>query len=135
MSTAVQPAHCSIRAHARRSSRWPIGVQRHRARSRQEFLLRISGPAKTQAPCSVCGVRLHAALRRSSPTIPASRRASAAPGWRHGWIAFHHAQAGKPTDDPVLLALTDAQRRYQIPSELLDSWPSAPRWTCPRATT
>src|SRR5438105_14527336 len=37
------------------------------------------------------------------------------------WLnAFHRAQAGQPTDDPVLLALTDAQRRHGIPPELLD---------------
>jgi len=37
------------------------------------------------------------------------------------WLdRFHLAQAGAPTDDPVLLALTDTQRRYQIPMEFLD---------------
>ena len=37
------------------------------------------------------------------------------------WLdALHHAQQGEPTDDPILLALTDAQRRYQIPGGLLD---------------
>jgi phytoene synthase len=37
------------------------------------------------------------------------------------WLdAFHRAEAGHPTDDPVLLALTDTQRRYKIPVELLD---------------
>ena len=37
------------------------------------------------------------------------------------WVdAFHAAQAGLPTDDPVLLALTDAQRRFHIPLGLLD---------------
>jgi phytoene synthase len=37
------------------------------------------------------------------------------------WLdALHHAFAGEPTDEPVLLALTNAQRRYQIPLELLD---------------
>jgi phytoene synthase len=37
------------------------------------------------------------------------------------WLnAFHRAQAGQPTDDPVLLALTDAQRRHNIPLDLLD---------------
>jgi len=37
------------------------------------------------------------------------------------WLdAVHNAQAGRPADDPVLLALTDAQRRFGIPSELLD---------------
>jgi phytoene synthase len=32
----------------------------------------------------------------------------------------HRAFAGQPTDDPVLMALTDAQRSYQIPIGLLD---------------
>jgi len=32
----------------------------------------------------------------------------------------HRAMAALPTDDPVLLALTDAQRNYQIPIGLLD---------------
>jgi 15-cis-phytoene synthase len=37
------------------------------------------------------------------------------------WLdALHRSSAGFPTDDPVLLALTDAQRRYNIPLELLD---------------
>ena len=37
------------------------------------------------------------------------------------WLdALHRAQQGEPTDDPILLALTDAQRRYQIPASLLD---------------
>jgi phytoene synthase len=37
------------------------------------------------------------------------------------WLdALHHAQQGTPTDDPILLALTDAQRRYTIPAGLLD---------------
>ena len=37
------------------------------------------------------------------------------------WLdALHRAQQGEPTDDPILLALTDAQRRYQIPGGLLD---------------
>ncbi len=34
--------------------------------------------------------------------------------------ALHRAQAGEPTDDAVLLALTDTQRRYDIPADLLD---------------
>lgn len=39
----------------------------------------------------------------------------------YAWLdAFHQAHAGKPTDDPVLLALADAQRRFSIPLGLLD---------------
>jgi phytoene synthase len=37
------------------------------------------------------------------------------------WLdALHRAQQGQPTDDPILLALTDAQRRFHIPAGLLD---------------
>jgi phytoene synthase len=37
------------------------------------------------------------------------------------WLdALHSAQQGHPSDDPILLALTDAQRRYTIPAGLLD---------------
>jgi phytoene synthase len=37
------------------------------------------------------------------------------------WLdAFHRAESGEPTDEPVLLALTDAQRRYSIRIGLLD---------------
>jgi phytoene synthase len=37
------------------------------------------------------------------------------------WLdRIHRALAAQPTDDPVLLALTDAQRTYQIPIGLLD---------------
>jgi phytoene synthase len=37
------------------------------------------------------------------------------------WLdALHHAQQGEPSDDPILLALTDTQRRFTIPAGLLD---------------
>ncbi|HEX3821631.1 MAG TPA: phytoene/squalene synthase family protein [Candidatus Sulfotelmatobacter sp.] len=37
------------------------------------------------------------------------------------WLdALHAAQQGHPTDDAILLALTDAQRRFGIPAGLLD---------------
>ncbi len=37
------------------------------------------------------------------------------------WLdRVHRALAAQPTDDPVLLALADAQRRYEIPIGLLD---------------
>jgi phytoene synthase len=34
--------------------------------------------------------------------------------------ALHRVIAGQPTDDPVLLAVGDTQRRYKVPIELLD---------------
>ena len=40
------------------------------------------------------------------------------------WLdAMHRAMEGRPTDDPVLLALADSQRRLKIPVDLLDQLP------------
>ena len=37
------------------------------------------------------------------------------------WLdSLHRVQQGQPSDDPILLALTDAQRRFTIPAGLLD---------------
>jgi phytoene synthase len=37
------------------------------------------------------------------------------------WLdSLHRVQQGQPSDDPILLALTDSQRRYTIPAGLLD---------------
>jgi phytoene synthase len=37
------------------------------------------------------------------------------------WMeAFHQVDSGKPTDDPVLLALSHAKQRYKIPVHLLE---------------
>jgi phytoene synthase len=73
--------------------------------------------AKRQALCAV-----YAYMRRCDDIaddfkIPALERRQRLDAWLD---AFHRAEAGHPTDDPVLLALTDTQRRYKIPVELLD---------------
>ena len=73
--------------------------------------------AKRQALCAV-----YAYMRRCDDiaddiNLPAYERRQRLDAWMD---AFHRAEAGHPTDDPVLLALTDTQRRYKIPVELLD---------------
>jgi 15-cis-phytoene synthase len=73
--------------------------------------------AKRQALCAV-----YAYMRRCDDiaddlTLPAYERRQRLDAWLD---AFHRSEAGHPTDDPVLLALTDTQRRYKIPLELLD---------------
>jgi len=72
---------------------------------------------KRQALCAV-----YAFMRRcddisDDPSLSASERRQELDAWVD---AFHAPQAGFATDDPVLIALTDAQRRFHIPLGLLD---------------
>ena len=50
-------------------------------------------------------------------SVPAPVRRQRLAAWLE---AVHDAQAGEPTDDPILLALIAAQRRFSIPAVLLD---------------
>jgi len=50
-------------------------------------------------------------------TLPVPERRQKLEAWLE---AVHRAQAGKPTDDPVILALTAAQRTFSIPGVLFD---------------
>ena len=72
---------------------------------------------KRQALCAV-----YAFMRRcddiaDNPSLSLRERRAKLDAWMD---AFHASQAGQPTDDPVLLALVDAQRRFHIPLGLLD---------------
>lgn len=51
------------------------------------------------------------------PSLPLQVRRERLDAWVD---AFHAAEAGYPTDDPVILALVDARRRFSIPVGLLD---------------
>jgi len=72
---------------------------------------------KRQALCAV-----YAFMRRcddiaDDPTLAPPDRRQKLDTWLD---ALHRAQQGEPTDDAILLALTDAQRRFAIPAGLLD---------------
>ena len=93
------------------------GITRTRAKNFYYGFL-VLPKRKRQALCAV-----YAFMRRcdditDDPTLSAHERRQRLDVWVD---AFHNAQTGFPTDDPVLLALTDAQRRFHIPLGLLDA--------------
>jgi phytoene synthase len=72
---------------------------------------------KREALCAV-----YAFMRRcddiaDDPTLSLDERRYKLDTWLD---ALHRAQLGEPSDDPILMALIDAQRRYTIPAGLLD---------------
>jgi 15-cis-phytoene synthase len=92
------------------------GITRERAKNFYYGFL-VLPKLKRQALCAV-----YAFMRRcddiaDDPGLSARDRRQKLDAWVD---AFHAAQAGLPTDDAILLALTDAQRRFHIPLGLLD---------------
>jgi len=93
------------------------GITRSRAKNFYYGFL-VLPKKKRRALCAV-----YAFMRRcddiaDDPSLPVRDRRRKLDVWLD---AFHAAQAGHPTDDPILLALTDAQRRFGIPAGLLDA--------------
>ena len=92
------------------------GITRERAKNFYYGFL-VLPKRKRQALCAV-----YAFMRRcddiaDDPTLSAADRRQRLDAWVD---AFHAALSGLPTDDPILLALTDAQRRFSISVGLLD---------------
>ena len=93
------------------------GITRSRAKNFYYGFL-VLPKKKRRALCAV-----YAFMRRcddiaDDPSLPVRDRRQKLDVWLD---AFHAVQAGHPTDDPIFLALTDAQRRFGIPAGLLDA--------------
>jgi 15-cis-phytoene synthase len=119
MSAAVQPAPTAfVPTESQLAVAYSVcrSIARSAARNFYYAFLILPQP-KRQALCAV-----YAFMRRcddiaDEPGLPVYERRQKLDSWLDG---FHKAAAGFPTDDPVLLGLTDAQRRYGIPVDLLD---------------
>jgi 15-cis-phytoene synthase len=92
------------------------GIARSSARNFYYAFL-VLPKTKREALCAVYAFMRRCDDLSDDPSLPPRERRARLEAWLD---AFHHAQAGEPTDDAILLALTETQRRYQIPSELLD---------------
>ncbi|MBS1852618.1 MAG: phytoene/squalene synthase family protein [Acidobacteria bacterium] len=119
MSTAVQPVTAQfVPTESQLAVAYSVcrGITRTAAKNFYYAFLALP-TAKRQALCAV-----YAFMRRCDDIaddegLPAQVRRQKLAEWL---AAVHLAQAGHPTDDPILLALTDSQRRYEIPGELLN---------------
>jgi len=119
MSAAVQPAPAPfVATESQLAVAYSVcrSITRSSARNFYYAFTILPRP-KRQALCAV-----YAYMRRcddiaDDPALPARERQQKLAAWLD---AVHRALAGHPTDEPVLLALTDAQRRYNIPVDLLD---------------
>jgi phytoene synthase len=119
MSTAVQPAPTAF-APTESQLAVAYSVCRHITRAAAKnfyYAFLVLPRAKRQALCAV-----YAFMRRcddiaDDDSLSQYDRRQKLNAWLD---AFHRTQSGHPTDEPVLLALTDAQRRYNIRVGLLD---------------
>jgi phytoene synthase len=119
MSAAVQPAPAPfVATESQLAVAYSVcrSITRSAAKNFYYAFLVLPRP-KRQALCAV-----YAFMRRCDDiaddlALPAHERGQKLASWLD---AAHRALAGYATDEPVLLALTDAQRRYNIPVDLLD---------------
>ncbi len=119
MSAAVQPAPTPFApTESQLALAYSVcrGITRTAAKNFYYAFLVLPRP-KRQALCAV-----YAFMRRcddiaDDESLPLFDRRQKLTAWLG---AFHRAQSGHPSDEPVLIALTDAQRRYNIRVGLLD---------------
>src|SRR6266496_191406 len=119
MSTAVQTPPQFVPTESQLHMAYSVcrGITRSQAKNFYYGFL-VLPKRKRQSLCAV-----YAFMRRCDDIADDP---SLSPRDRHQkldlWVdAFHSAQVGQPCDDPILLALTDAQRRFHIPLGLLDA--------------
>jgi phytoene synthase len=119
MSASVQPAAAPwTPAHATLVMAYSVcrGITRTAAKNFYYAFL-VLPRRKREALCAVYSFMRRCDDLADDPALGLPERRQKLEAWLD---ALHRAQLGQPTDDPILLALTDAQRRYHIPAGLLD---------------
>jgi phytoene synthase len=81
------------------------------------YSFRVLPQHKSDAMCAVYAFMRRADDIADDESIPIEARRTLMSSWLEAW---HAAQAGGPTDDPVFVALRDAQQRFCISNQLLD---------------
>jgi len=92
------------------------GIARREARNFYYSFLALPR-AKRNALSAVYAFMRHADDISDDESLPAAERRLRLDAWLTQW---HRVLDGTPSDDPVFMALGDAQKRFQIPPELLD---------------
>src|SRR3954467_9767232 len=119
MSAAVQPAPAGFSPTA---SQLAVAYSVCRSITRKAaknfyYAFLVLPKAKRQALCAVYAFMRKCDDIADDPAMPVRERRQKLNDWLEG---VHRALSGQATDDAVLLALTDAQRKYKIPVEQLD---------------
>src|SRR5882724_9825681 len=118
MSTAVHPASSIMPTESQLAVAYSVCKGIARANAKNFYYGFLVLPKRKREAISA----VYAFMRRcdditDDPSLPLAERREKLAIWID---SFHRAAAGLGTDDPVLLALSDTQRRYSIPVELLD---------------
>ncbi len=118
MSAAVQPVTGFSPSASQIAVAYSVcrGITRKAAKNFYYAFL-ILPKAKHRALCAVYAFMRRCDDLADDESLPHSERRQKLSAWLG---SVHNALAGHPTDEPVLLALTDAQRRFGIPVGLLD---------------
>jgi 15-cis-phytoene synthase len=91
-------------------------IARRQAKNFYYAFLALPKP-KRDAICAVYAFMRHADDISDDESMSIDDRRAQLASWLADW---HSAAAGEPTDDPVFMALADAQIRFRIPFEVLD---------------
>jgi len=92
------------------------GIARREARNFYYSFLALP-LVKRNALSAVYAFMRHADDISDDEKLPAAERRKRLDQWLTEW---HQVEAGTPSNDPVFVALVDAQKRFAIPSELLN---------------